>query len=214
MRSNVLPSAPLPQLMSRLGIQKGLAGAPAPHGWALEFLAGRFAELSGPASGATLTATVALIHEAQLRGEPAAWVALGGSTFYPPDVATSGVDLAALPVVRVTDIRSALRAADHLLRCGGFAVVVIDLGHHHSVGIAAQSRLAGLARKHRTVLLCLTHKSAEQASLGSLVSIRGEVTVEKTGFNRFSWEIRAIKDKRYGPGWRHTALCQGPEGLC
>lgn len=214
MKATILPSAPLPQLVSRLGLQQGPAGAPAPHGWTLEFLAGRFAELSGANASAVLTATVTLVHEAQLRGEPSAWVAVGGSTFYPPDVAASGVDLAALPVVRTADTRSALRAADHLLRCGGFAVVVIDLGQHHSVGIAAQSRLAGLARKHRTVLLCLTRKNTEQPSIGSLVSIRGEATVAKSGFDRFSWEIRALKDKRSGPGWRHTALCRGPEGLC
>jgi len=200
--------------MSRLGLQHSPAGTPAPRGWSLEFLAGRFAELSGAPASAALTATVALVHEAQLRGEPSAWIAVGSSTFYPPDVAASGVDLAALPVVRAADTRSALRAADHLLRCGGFAVVVIDLGQHHSVSMAAQSRLAGLARKHRTLLLCLTRKNAEQPSIGSLVSVRGEATVSRSDFDRFSWEIRALKDKRNGPGWHHTAWSRGPEGLC
>ena len=38
-----------------------------------------------------------------------------------------GIDLDALPVVRVPDARAAGRAADHLVRSGGFGLVVIDL---------------------------------------------------------------------------------------
>jgi len=200
--------------MSRLGIQQGPAGTPTSREWTLDSLAGRFAELSGAAAGAVLTAAIALVHEAQLRGEPSAWIAVGPSTFYPPDVAASGVDLSALPVVRSDNVASALRAADHLLRSGGFAVVVLDLGASYTIRIAAQSRLAGLARTHRTVLLCLTRKKAQSPSIGSLVSIRGEVAVEKTGFDRFVWSIHVTKDKRRGPGWQHRADCRGPEGWC
>jgi recombination protein RecA len=199
--------------MSRLGILLGPAGTPAPRAWTLEALAGRFAELSSPAAGATLTAAMALVREAQLRGEAAAWIARGESTFYPPDVAAWGVDLEALPVVRARDARAALRAADHLLRCGGFAVVVLDLGHQHAMRVAVQSRLGGLAKHHRTALLCLTRKGADAPSIGSLVSIRGEASVARTDFDRFAWEIHVIKDKQRGPGWHHAALCRGPEGL-
>lgn len=210
MRSNALSSTPL----SRLGVQKGPAGIPTSREWTLDTLVGRFAELSTAAAGAALTAAVSVVHEAQLRGEPAVWIALGGSTFYPPDVAASGVDLDALPVVRVADIRSAMRAADHLLRSGGFAVVVIDLGGHHSVRVAVQSRLAGLAKKHRTALLCLTRKRSDAASIGSLVSLRGETAVTRDGFDHFMWQIDIVKDKRRGPGWQYVSTCRGPSGLC
>lgn len=210
MRSNLLSSTPL----SRLGLERGPVGIPTTRKWALETLAGRFSELSTAAAGAVLTVATSLVREAQLRGEPAAWIALGGSTFYPPDVAASGVDLDALPVVRVADIRSAMRAADHLLRSGGFAVVVIDLGGSHSVGMSMQSRLAALAKKHRTALLCLTRKRTEAPSIGSLVSLRGETKVTRTAFDRFDWQVDVIKDKRRGPGWQHAATCSGPSGLC
>jgi recombination protein RecA len=159
---------------------------------------------------------MALVRDAQLRGEPAAWIGVGGSVFYPPDVAASGIDLEALPVVRAADKRAGARAADHLLRSGGFGVVVMDLGPDHSLHISMQSRLAGLAKKHRTLLLCLTRKDTEAPSIGSLVSIRAEATVEKSGFDRYAWQVHVIKDKRRGPGWRHTSdtLYRGPEGLC
>jgi len=213
MGTQALSSAPLPQLMSRLGILLGPAGTPTPRAWTLEALAGRFAGISSPATGATLTVAMALVREAQLRGEAAAWIARADSTFYPPDAAASGVDLDALPVVRARNTRAALRAADHLLRCGGFAVVVLDLGHHHAMRVAVQSRLGGLAKRHRTALLCLTRKRTDAPSIGSLVSIRGEVSVARTDFDRFVWEIHVIKDKQRGPGWRHAARCRGPEGL-
>jgi recombination protein RecA len=218
MNTSALPSTcnELPLLMSRLGIQYGPAGTPSLREWTLDSLAGRFAELSSPAAGASLTAAIALVRDAQLRAEPAAWISVGGSIFYPPDVAASGVDLDALPVVRAADKRAGARAADHLLRSGGFAVIVMDLGPHHSLRMSMQSRLSGLAKKHRTVLLCLTRKNTDAPSIGSLVSIRGEATVEKTGFDRFAWQVRVIKDKRRGPGWRYTPenLYRGPEGLC
>jgi len=223
MKSNALPSAPhhrqlpqaplVPQLMSRLGIHRGPAGTPSSREWNLSTLAGRLTELSSPAAGAVLTAAVALVREAQLHGEPAAWITTGLSTFFPPDVAASGVDLDALPVVRSADTRSAIRAADHLLRSGAFGAVVVDLGEHHNIRMSVQSRLAGLAKKHRTALVCLTRKRSDAPSIGSLISIRGEATSSKKTFNRFAWSIEVVKDKRRGPGWRHAGECRGPEGL-
>jgi recombination protein RecA len=217
--NSALPSityAELPQLMSRLGIQYGPAGTPSSREWTLDALAGRFAELSSPAAGASLTAAVALVRDAQLRGEPAAWIAVGGSIFYPPDVAESGVDLDAMPVVRAADKRAGARAADHLLRSGGFAVVVMDLGPHHTLHMSIQSRLSGLANRHRTLLLCLTRKDTAAPSIGSLVSIRAEARIEKIEFDRFACRVDVIKDKRRGPGWSHTSghTYRGPEGLC
>jgi recombination protein RecA len=197
------------------------AHAPAPGassredgGWRLDALSGRLAEISCSGATAALTAATALVLEAQLRGEPAAWVAVGDSIFFPPDLARSGIDLDALPVVRVPDVRSALRAADPLLRSGAFALVVLDLGAEIGIPGAAQTRLAGLAKKHHTALLCLTRKQRDASSLGSLVSLRGESRIKRTAFDRFTWELHIIKDKRRGPGWRHAEVCRGPDGLC
>lgn len=188
--------------------------------WSLEALAGRFVELSaGPeAAPCSLTAAAALLIETQLAGEPVVWILVGTTSFHPPDLFEAGADLAALPVVRVETPLAATRAADRLLRSGGFGLVVIDFGAagptSREVPLASQTRLAGLARKHRTALLCLTRKSREAPSIGSLVSLRAEGTVQKTGFDRFTWSLRALKDKALGPGWSYEGVCRGPEGLC
>ena len=97
--------------------------------WSSAELSGRLCELSTVGSApAALTAAFGLVLDAQRAGEPTAWVTTTADTFFPPDVAASGVDLTALIVVRVPDTRTAGRAADRLLRAGAFGLVVLDLG--------------------------------------------------------------------------------------
>jgi recombination protein RecA len=170
-------------------------------------------EVSCDAAGASLTAATSLILEAQHHAEPAAWIEAGGSSFYPPDVAASGVDLNGLIVVRTDATSKAARAADHLLRSGGFGLVILDLAHDANLAMSVQSRLSGLANAHRAAVVCLTRKKSDALSIGSLVSIRGETTAEKHDFDHFAWQIHVIKDKRRGPGWFHAGVCRGPEGL-
>jgi len=219
-----------------------LAGAPGEEGsaapasegpWGLDALRGRLVELSARGPAATLTAAIELVVEAQHTAEPVAWVTLGNATFFPPDAAASGVDLAALAVVRVHDATAAARAAERLLRSGGFGLVVIDFGGGSfaqqgvqqgtqqgiEVPIAHQGRLITLAQAHDAAVVCITEKPGEAPSLGSLVSLRAEAVRlhapdDKTGGERgYHVTLRALKDKRRGPGWTRTTKLRGPPGL-
>ena len=182
--------------------------------WNLPSLAGRIAEVSDSGAVPSITAAAALILEAQEGGEPAAWIGLGDSVFFPPDLAGWGIDLEALPVIRVPDLPAACGAAEQLLRSGAFGLVVLDLKTQAKMRLAAQSRLAALARGHRAALLCLTRKKEGAPSLGPLVSLRGEGRISRTAFGRFDWEIRITKDRQGAPGWSHTEACCGTDGLC
>jgi len=142
-----------------------------------------------------------------------AWVTTPSSSFFPPDVARSGIDLDALPVIRVPDGRAAARAADKLVRSGAFGLVIVDLGAGPQLPMPMQSRLLGLVGKHDTALLFLTEKQGEAPSVGSLVSLRAQVTRKKSAENKFTCEVRIIKDKRRGPGWSHQEIRHGPAGL-
>src|SRR5688572_2535589 len=84
--------------------------------WGLAALRGRLVELSARGATATLTAAIEIVAEAQAQSEPVAWFTLPNGTFYPPDVAESGVDLAALVVVRAPDAVALARAAERCLR--------------------------------------------------------------------------------------------------
>lgn len=187
------------------------AEAPVPaQGWCLKAVAGRFIELTGTAQSAVLTAAVGLVLEAQRGGRFAAWITGPGSCVYPPDLDASGVDLAALPVVRAPDARGAARAADCLVRSKGFAVVVMDVGTMARFSLSMQTRLLGLAQNTGTALICLTGKSKGR----SLVSLRGETTKVRVGPDCFRCAVSAVKDKRGQPGWTHEEVCHGTDGLC
>jgi recombination protein RecA len=190
-------------------------------GWHLDNLAGRLVELSGNADTAALTLVAGVLLETQQRGESAAWITAVDSLFYPPDLAMAGIDLSALPVIRVKKGMQAARAADALLRSGGFGTIVMDLGNQASMSLSVQTRLAGLTRRHDVALLALTRRvrdwskgSGRSGSLGSMVSLWGESRRERTARDRFACELRVRKDKQGGGEWRHLEFCRGPDGLC
>jgi recombination protein RecA len=189
--------------------------SPAPI-WAFADLKGRLTELSAGVAAAPLTAAFGLVLDAQLTGDRAAWVTRFDSSFFPPDVVDSGVDLDALPVVRVADARMAGRAADHLVRSGGFGLVVVDLSSEPTIGnllpLPLLTRLLGLARQQDAAVLLLTRKSREAPSLNSLISLRAEACWRMRD-GRYELCVRVLKDKRSGPGWTYVEECRGPAGL-
>jgi recombination protein RecA len=194
---------------------EGSSHASAPERWGLEGLRGRLVELSARGATATLTTAIELVIEAQDAAEPVGWVTFGNATFYPPDVADSGVDLAALVVVRVRDATAAAHAAERLLRSGAFGLVVLDFGGAGPVEIplAHQGRLVTLAQTHDAAVVCITEKPAEAPSLGSLISLRAEALRSHGRERDHEVTLRVLKDKRRGPGWSRTIKRRGPAGF-
>ncbi len=195
------------------GVRRGLVPLDVPAEWGLPAIAGRFVEISGGQATATLTLVFRLVLEAQRRGEPVVWITRKESAFYPPDVADAGIDLEALVVVRAPKTILAARAADYLLRSGGFGLVVLDMGAQACLPSPVQSRLVGLAKKHATALVCITEKDSDRPSLGSLVSLRAQAARTRRVGDRYHCEVRVLKDKRRGPGWTHEETLRAPDGL-
>src|SRR4051812_44870189 len=110
--------------------------------WTFAELAGRLVEVSASRASAALTISFGLVREAQERGEAVGWVTSTESFFYPPDAAQGGTDLAALVVIRLPNPASIPRAAEKLLRSGGFGLVVLDLGSA-DIPMPLQTRLTG-----------------------------------------------------------------------
>lgn len=106
-----------------------------------------------------------------------------------------------------------MRAADTLVRSGGFAAAVLDPGPGARAPLNAQSRLVGLAKQHHTAVVLLTRGSPAGGSQSGLASLRAETIRERAGFGQFACELRVVKDKRRGPGWRRVEVCRGPDGL-
>ncbi len=210
--AEVRPAFELPADWS--AIRRGIEPSQTPADWSLAMFAGRFAEISGSEASAALTLVFRLLHEAQRKNEPVAWLAHPSGTFFPPDVAETGVDLKSLAVIWVQESIQAARAADHLLRSGAFGLLVLDLYIDARLPIPVQTRLAGLAKRHDTALLCLTRKETHRPSIGSLVSLRAAATRGAGEQGRYRCEVQVLKDKRKGPGWKYTEVCHAPDGLC
>lgn len=187
---------------------------PSKRPWALDNLAGRFIEITSAANTASLSAAVPLILQAQQRGLLTAWIAGPRSLFFPPDLADAGIDLAALPVIRVQDTRKAPRIADALLRSGSFALVLIDLGGAINLSLSAQTRLGGLAKQHNTAFICITRQTQRRAPRLPQVSLRVTTKKSRTGHHAFTCELHALKDKCRTPDWTQKEDCHGSGGLC
>lgn len=199
---------------SRAWVQRSRMPSPAPGRWSRAALGSCLAELSGAAGAPSLTLACSLVREVQQQGEPAAWVTRPGSTFYPPDLADGGIDLAALPVIRLDDAGDRLRAADQLARSGAFGLLVLDLaGDDSGLPLAAQSRLSEQAIAHGALVLCLTIKTERQPSLGSLVTVRGQARRVRRGDGEYACRVEVLKDKRRGPGWTDEEHRRGPDGV-
>lgn len=141
--------------------------------WSQHVPVGRISELTGGGAVSRTTLAISLVATAQSQGETCAWVqSVHSPNLFAPDLEQAGVDLEALPIVRVPALmREVLKASELLLRSGGFGVVVVDLSTASArVPMAALARLQGLAREHQARLVFLT-PAAEEA-LGSPVSVR------------------------------------------
>jgi recombination protein RecA len=194
---------------------------PATRRWGLEAVAGAVAEINANGAAAGLTAARQLLREAQEKGEPVAWIAAGDSFAYAPDLHAGGVDLDALPMIRVPGAVAGARAAEHLLRSGAFGLVVLDLERcsgPRSAGpritSAAAVRLAALCRRHQAALVVLARKPAGGDPVVPLASLRVESKLRRKAFDRFTCRLQILKDKRQGTGWSHEEICRGPDGLC
>jgi len=191
----------------------------APVGRALSVAAvsGRFVELSGVGGAPVLSLALALVAEAQLDNENVVWIGARDGTFFAPDADRLGIDLTALPIIachtQPDPVLAAGRAASHLMRSGAFGLVVLDLPGDAELPLPLQSRLTGLAQKYGIALLALTEKPADQPSLGSLVSLHGQVRCGPITRGVADVTVDVIKDKRHGPGWSHLERFRAPAGL-
>jgi recombination protein RecA len=218
--ANARGSAATAKVMSLDELRARRGGEASEATWGLATLRGRLVELSARGASATLSTAMEIVVEAQTQHEPVAWLTLANGTFYPPDVAECGVDLAALVVVRTNDTMAAARSAERLLRSGAFGLIVIDLGSGNGAELTMQiqGRLVTLAQTHDAAVVCLTEKANDTASLGSLVSLRAEALrmrgdARGPANGEFAVSVRVIKDKRRGPGWTQTFKRRGPAGL-
>jgi hypothetical protein len=146
-----------------------------PPGWEREgidgllglFPPGRLSEVVGPRSSGASSLLLALIARISLRGGQVAYVD-GMDALDPASATSAGVDLSSLLWVRCGGrLRVALSAADLLVRCPGFALVVMDLDELGPMPASAQIRLQRAVEGSDTILLvrAVRHREGSPAAL-------------------------------------------------
>lgn len=180
--------------------------------WTVEEFAGRVVELRAVGPSPVLTLAASLIVDAQAHREPVVWIGARDDLFYPPDFSANGIDLEALAVVRMRDPKSAAVAADKLLGCGAFGLLILDLGDDPWFPDALLNRLVRHAEQSRTAVLCLTEARRDMRAIGLLVSVRAEAFRQRVD-GRFRCVARAERDRARGPGWTYEEMRNGTVGL-
>ena len=147
-----------------------------PPGWEREgidgllglFPPGRLSEVVGPRSSGASSLLLAVI--ARITGSRGGQVALvdGMDALDPASAGAAGADLSSLLWVRCGGrLRVALSAADLLVRCPGFALVVLDLDELGPMPASAHIRLQRAVEGGDTILIVRSarHREGSPASL-------------------------------------------------
>jgi recombination protein RecA len=202
-----------PHLISDIPVFRAadLKAAPGGKSWQLQSLVGVLAEISEETSAGAASLAVEIIADAQDHNEPVAWVAGSDSIFFPPDLADSGIDLAAVTVIRAGGENGSLIAAEWLVRSGAFGLVVVDADGDWKASDASLGRLLKLAERSQAAVVFLTRKRCTDPSLGSRISVRGSIT--RSGEGPFHVVISTVKDKRANTGSRQGRQYDGPPGM-
>lgn len=146
-----------------------------PPGWEREgidgllglFPSGRLSEIVGPRSSGGSSLLLALIARITASGGQVAFVD-GMDALDPASAAAAGADLSALLWVKCGGrLRVALSAADLLVRCPGFALVVLDLDELGPMPPSAHVRLQRAVEGGDTILIARSarHREGSPASL-------------------------------------------------
>jgi hypothetical protein len=146
-----------------------------PPGWEREgidgllglFPPGRLSEIVGPRSSGGSSLLLALIARITASGGQVAFVD-GMDALDPASAAAAGADLSALLWVKCGGrLRVALSAADLLVRCPGFALVVLDLDELGPMPPSAHVRLQRAVEGGDTILIARSarHREGSPASL-------------------------------------------------
>lgn len=202
-----------PQVLADIPVfrAKELRAAPGGGSWRFDGIVGILAEVSEETSCGAISFVAEIILEAQGQKETVAWVAGTSSTFYPPDLADRGVDLAAVAVIRAGGEAESLTATEWLVRSGALGLVIVDADRGWKASDASLGRILKLAERSQCAVVFLTRKRPAEPSLGSGISLRGCVT--RSGLAPFHIDIHTVKDKRSRSRYRLSRQYHGPSGM-
>lgn len=169
------------------------------------FPRGRITELAGrPSAGRTALALHATA-TATRRGETVAWID-PADRLDPEGLTGAGTQLARVLWVRPRSARDALRAADLLLRTGGFGLVLLDLDAGNVVRApGAWARLRQAAEHARAVLLIWGTTRITDSGASLILDLAPQRVHWRGGAGRrrllhgFDTHLRVVRNRQHRP---------------
>ena len=174
------------------------------------FPRGRVSEVVGPGSCGRTSLALALLARTTAQGELGALVDRADA-FDPASAASAGVDLERVLWVRPRGVAEALRSVEHVLRAGGFPLVLLDLCTEEPalhVPAAAWPRL----RKATSASACALVLLGRRRLAGTFADLALELAPARPRFESgpdwlasFETRVRLVRS-RAGPAERDVAV--------
>jgi hypothetical protein len=147
---------------------------------------GRISEIYGPLTSGKTSLALASLAAVSRRGEVVACVDVADA-LQPSSMAAAGADLQRILWVRPPSFKDAVRCAELILRGGGFALVLLDVGHTLSHGLRAHTwpRLLHAAEKSHSALVVM----APQRITGSCAALSLRVQPRSRHWRQALWPL-------------------------
>lgn len=167
----------------------------------LDFMRGKVGMFCGEWPSALTTLAAYLVHEIQRDREAAVWVTDSARLPHAPDLLDVGIDLDAMPILRLCDARDGAHASMMALASGAFGGLIWDLDAPQKLTRGTLTALGMLARRHDAAVLFLCHCQKPppvEADWSAQVRMRGVVSGASSAsvFDRVELELMSNRRQR------------------
>ena len=163
----------------------------------LDFMRGRVGLFCGESPNSSTTLAAYLVHEIQREREPAVWLTDSTRLPHAPDLLDVGIDLEAMPILRLADAKDAAHAAMMAVASGAFGGLIWDLDAPEQLTRGTLTALGMLARRHHVAIVLLCH-GKKMPSLD--VDCAGQITRRKSASSTGALEqieLELISNRRH-----------------
>jgi hypothetical protein len=199
-----------PELPRRLTCEVAAVDALLGGGWPQ----GRISELCGSMSCGKTALALALLAATSRRGEVVAYVDLADA-LHPASIAAAGADLHRVLWVRPPSWRDGMRCTELILQAGGFALVLLDLGHEPSRQRGqVWPRLLHAAEQSHTALVVLTPQPVAGSFAAISLRLRPQLVHWQSGlwplFDGYQSVAHVERNKLGRPGGQALVRVRAP----
>ena len=170
------------------------------HSFEPGWMRGRVGILCGESTSALVTLAAHTILDLQHQRELCVWLTDSARLPHAPDLREMGLDLGAVPLIRLADAKDAAHAAMMALSSGAFGSLVWDVRTPNALPRGAMTAIGMLAKRHDVAVMLLCHEKDTSGIAGSIgVDWSANVSCSQGDVTDFldHIEVTVTADKRH-----------------